>query len=657
MCGICGFVGGDYEESDVATLGAMNAAIRPRGPDDAGYYLAGHGRAADTPEIRLPDSRQPAAALAMRRLSIIDLAGGAQPMTHGRYWIVFNGEIYNFESERAHLQQLGYTFHTRSDTEVVLRCYEHYGPDCLLRLRGMFGVAIWDEQDQQLFLARDPLGIKPLFYTRIDQRLIFGSEIKSLLRHPGVARQLNHEALPDLLSFLYVPAPQTLFQGIWQLEPGQFLLWGNQELRLHRYWPGPLQPAQRPLGLDDVLEGLRESIEAHLISDVQVGAFLSGGIDSSLIVALTRQITGKSFPTFSISFPGSGMYDESPHARAVAQHVGTDHFEHPVQADSVENLPQILRFLDEPLANASVMPNFELARFARTVCKVCLSGIGGDELFGGYRRYIAHNFAAPWLLLPGWLRNRIMLPLLRKLPAGGASRWQDRVRLLDKFLTPLDLPPQQRYIAWNSHFSEKEKSELLWQPAARPSSARFLPFFEEASELPFGEQVMHVDVRSYLPGDSLFLCDRLTMGNSLEARVPFADLRMLELARAVPLQRKMQGTRTKIILREACQKLLPRGIIDRPKQGFGTPVDRWLRRELAFLPGQLLSREVLLQRQLFRPQVVEQLVTQQRAGGRDVSQHLWILLMLELWQRMYLDTDLSGKEDITFSDLGLKRNL
>ena len=641
----------------MAALGAMNGSIRARGPDDAGYYLAGLGRRAHLEGAQLPDDRRAAVGLAMRRLSIIDLSGGAQPMTHGRYWIVFNGEIYNFESERAHLQQLGYSFQTRSDTEVVLRSYEHYGPACLLRLRGMYGVAIWDEQEERLFLARDPLGIKPLFYTRVGPRLVFGSEIKSLLRHPGVARQLNHEALPDLLSFLYVPAPQTLFHGIYQLEPGQYLLWKQGEMRLERYWPEPLQRPQTTSGLDDVLEGLRESVEAHLISDVQVGAFLSGGIDSSLIVALARQITGKSFPTFSISFPGSGMYDESPHARAVAQHVGTDHYEHPVQADSVENLPQILRFLDEPLANASVMPNFELARFARTVCKVCLSGIGGDELFGGYRRYIAHNFAPPWLLLPRWLRNQVMLPLLRRLPAGGGSRWQDRVRLLDKFLTPLDLPPQERYIAWNSHFSESEKARLLWQQPASPSCRRFLLFFKEAEAVPFGEQVMHVDVRSYLPGDSLFLCDRLTMGNSLEARVPFADLRMLELAHSVPLDRKMKGTRTKVILREACEKLLPRGIIDRPKQGFGTPVDLWLRRELSFLPGQLLSREVLLERQLFRPPVVEQLVAQQRAGGRDVSQHLWILLMLELWQRMYLDQDLSGKEDVTFADLGLKREI
>jgi asparagine synthase (glutamine-hydrolysing) len=655
MCGICGFVGDEAGSSDPSTLARMNGAIRPRGPDDAGFFLKGPGRLAD------PLCHQPgpgvACALAMRRLSIIDLAGGAQPMTDGRYWIVFNGEIYNFESLRAQLQNAGYAFQTRSDTEVVLLAYRHYGADCLPKLRGMFAFAIWDSQEESLFLARDPFGIKPLFFTRQGPRLIFGSEIKSLLCHPGVRRQLNHEALPDLLSFLYVPAPHTLFAGIYQLEPGTFLRWQGGQTQIHSYWPTPelFHSQGPPLGLEGVLAGLTESIEAHLISDVPVGAFLSGGIDSSLIVALARQILGKPFPTFSISFPGSGMYDESPHARAVARHVGTEHYEHPVAAGSVENLPRILRFLDEPLANASVMPNFELAQFASKVCKVCLSGVGGDELFGGYRRYIAHHYAAPWLLLPRWFRQHLLLPLVRRLPAGGGSGWQDKIRLLDKFLGPLDLPREERYIAWNSHFSEEEKARLLLQPGLAPSCRRFLPFFEEARNLPFGEQVMHVDVRSYLPGDSLFLVDRLTMASSLEARVPFADLRMLDVARRVPLAQKMRGAKTKVILRQACEKLLPQGIIDRPKQGFGTPVDLWLRRELAFLPGQLLHRDVVHERGLFRPQVVSALVAQQKAGGRDVSQHLWILLMLELWQRMYLDHDYSQKEDVTFADLGLRR--
>ena len=635
-------------------MGRMNAALHRRGPDDSGFYLNGVGALKD-PLTATLNERALAVGLAMRRLAIIDLEGGAQPMSDGRYWIVFNGEIYNFEQERAGLQAQGYEFRTRCDTEVALLLYRRYGPDSLKRLRGMFAVAIWDSFEESLFLARDQFGIKPLFYTQQQGRLIFGSEIKSLLRHPGVPRQLNIEALPDLLSFLYVPAPQTLFHGIFQLQPGEFLLWRQGDVRLQRFWPEPLTTQAQTLTTEDVLDGLRESVQAHLIADVEVGAFLSGGIDSSLIVALAKQVAGRSFPTFSISFPGSGMYDESAHARSVAEHIGTDHYEHPVESDIVEKLPQILRFLDEPLANASVMPNYELAQFASKTCKVCLSGIGGDEFFGGYRRYLAHNYAAPWRLIPRWIRNYVMLPLLRKLPAGGASRWQDRLRLFDKFLTPLDLPREQRYIAWNSHFSEAEKSRLLLNPPSHASFEKFLPFFQEAAALEFGEQVMHVDVRSYLPGDSLFLCDRLTMGASLEARVPFVDTRMFELAQRVALNRKIQGTRTKVILREACEKLLPKSIIERPKQGFGTPVDLWLRKDLAFLPGQLLSKKVVVERQLFRPELVDQLVRQQQAGGRDVSQHLWILLMLELWQRMYIDTDLSEKEDVTFSDLGLKR--
>ncbi|GMU58160.1 MAG: asparagine synthetase B [Candidatus Xenobia bacterium] len=636
----------------------MNDSLTHRGPDDAGRFVSGIGSLEGHSEIP-PQLPEPTCCLAMRRLSIIDLSGGHQPLSteDGRFWIVFNGEIYNYRSLRNELEQLGARFRTHSDTEVALLAYRHWGRSFLDRLRGMFALAIWNQDEGSLLLARDPFGIKPLFYTIRGERLLFASEIKALLRYPGVARSLNREALPDLLSFLYVPAPATLFSDIRQLRPGEAAEWRGGKLDFWQYWSTPAPGGCQPTTPERVLEVLSDSIQAHLVSDVEVGAFLSGGIDSSLLVALVRELTGRSLKTFSIGFPESGMYDESVHARKVAEFLGTEHHEFAVEPGSAEELPQILRALDEPLANPSVIPNYELARATRKYCKVALSGIGGDELFGGYRRYFAHQFAPPWQVIPRCIRSRVLLPALRTLPAGGASVWQDRVRLLEKFLVPLDLPRERRYIAWNSHFTEEEKRRLFREGRVPgvPSYQRFLPYFEPVRDRQFGDQLMYVDLRTYLPGDSLFLADRLTMAHSLEARVPFVDLKVVDFAATIPFFQKIQGMQTKKILRAASADKLPESILARPKQGFGTPVDLWLRRDLSFLTRHLLGERSVRERGIFDPDSVQALVAQQRAGGRDSSQQVWILLMLELWHRMYIDQDLSNDAAVSFSRLGIRR--
>ena len=665
MCGICGFVGPDATAEDAVLLARMNAVLQYRGPDDDGAYLSGQG------EISLPggeaDPTQrgpgPHAALAMRRLSIIDLEAGHQPITNedGTCWIVYNGEVYNFAQLRAELEARGHRFKTRTDTEALLHAYEEYGPDCVHRFRGMFGLAIWDEGRQRLLLARDPTGIKPLYYVQVGERLVFASEIKSLLQYPGVRRELDEESLYHFLSYLYVPAPGTMFAGIRQLPPGHRLIWERGVVTVEEYWAGPeawvdAQAQGEPSRPEQAWDILRESVEAHLVSDVPLGAFLSGGIDSCAIVAMMAELMDEPPRTYSIGFRGAGLYDESPHARAMAEHVGAEHTEFHIESETVEDLPRILRHLDEPLADASVIPNYHVARLARQEVTVALTGIGGDELFGGYQRYFGDALAQRWRRIPRLLRQGVLLPILRALPSGGETRFQNTVRLAEKFLAPLDQPPEDRYLAWNSFFDQDAKQALLADGARerRSSYDVFRPLFARAAHRPFADRAMYVDLKTYLPGDPLFLSDRLTMAHSLEARVPFLDVKVMDYAARLPLESKIRGRGTKLVLREALRGRIPESLLHRPKQGFGTPIDVWLKNELQSLPNQLLSREAVEARGLFRADAVQDLVERQRAGRRDFSQHLWALLMFELWCRAYLDHDYSAREDLTFADLDVR---
>jgi asparagine synthase (glutamine-hydrolysing) len=599
----------------------------------------------------------------MRRLAIIDLAAGRQPMANEdeSCWIVFNGEIYNHRELRRELEAKGHLFRTGSDTEAVLHAYEEYGADCVRHLRGMFAFAIWDGRQERLFLARDPVGIKPLYWTEAGGRLLFGSEIKALLQDPAVPRRLNREGLHQYLTYLYVPPPYTMFEGIFRLRPGHRLVWQRGTVTVEEYWGGPAAlldgQAGRPVSSGEVWEVLREAVDAHMLSDVPLGAFLSGGLDSTAIVALMAELSAQPVRTFSIGFRASGLYDELKYARQVAQHLRTDHNEFVVDPDAVGLLPEIIRHLDEPLADGSVIPNYMVAHLARRFVTVALTGIGGDELFGGYRRYYGDQLARKWQRIPRGLRRSVLLPALRLVPASGDTAIGDTSRLAQKFLEPLDLDPEQRYIAWNAYFSEEAKRALYADEAldsgTRDPYGSMLAQMQRVRHRPFADRAMYLDLKSYLPGDPLFLSDRMTMANSLEARVPFLDLKVMEFAARIPLSQKIWGRRTKVILRQMLAGRVPETIIHRPKRGFGTPIDLWLRRDLAGLVDRILSPRVLSERGYFRPEYVAWLREQQAAGKRDFSQHLWALIVFELWHRAYLDADLSSREGLTFEDLGL----
>ncbi|MDH7569876.1 MAG: asparagine synthase (glutamine-hydrolyzing), partial [Armatimonadota bacterium] len=673
MCGICGILSkraGQPVDPDL--LQRMNQVLRHRGPDDAGSWNA-----------------TPAVALAMRRLAIIDLVTGHQPMCNedGTLHLVFNGEIYNFRQLRTQLQARGHVFATASDTETLLHAYEEYGLDCVHHFNGMFAFAVWDERRQRLLLARDPFGIKPLYYTETPDRLLWASEIKALLQDPQVVRRVDHEALHHYLSFLYVPSPRTMFQGIHKLPPGHRLIWERGVLTLEEYWSGPtayVNPDARaaaktysfpgaPVGasrsvadqangaLSRLLQTLGDAVQSQLVSDVPLGAFLSGGIDSTAVVALMADRMDQPVQTFSIGFRAAGLYDELKWARMAADAFRTDHHEFIVDPGTVELLPRIVWHLDEPLADASAIPNFLVAQMARRFVTVALTGIGGDELFGGYRRYYADALARRWTENPlaRFAGRAAVRPLLGILPAGGHAPLHDAVRLARKFFDHLDRDPEARYVAWNASFTPEMKARL-YTPGFRPphwpySHDLMRPYFARVAHLPFAERAMFVDMKTYLPEDPLMLADKMTMANSLESRVPFLDPAVVEFAAALPLHAKLHGRQTKALLRHALRGRVPAALLDRPKHGFGTPIDLWLRRELHDLAQHLLGPQVLAERGYFRPDAVRELLQSHRAGRTDVSQHLWALLILEIWHRIYIDRDYSARADLTFADLDLPR--
>ncbi len=544
----------------------------------------------------------------MRRLSIIDPDNGSQPMGRDGVWLVYNGETYNF----GELRRQDYRYETRSDTEVVLSLYLRDGDAFVHQLRGMFALALYDERRQRLLLARDPMGVKPLFYAFHEGRLHFASEIKALLE-AGLPRRLNHGGLYQQLSFLYVPPPETMFEGIYQLPAGHLLTWEKGRVEVRRYWD---QPCPTPGG--GLWEHLLETVQAHLVADTPIGVFLSGGLDSSAMALAVKEL-GYPLRTFTIGFRQAGLYDESAHARRVATYLGADHHEEVVEPESVLELPAIVQALDEPMADASVLPNYRLARLASRMVKVALSGTGGDELLGGYRRYQAQRWPRP-----AWLKS-----LVDRLPAGSATSAGNWVRLAQKLA-------HGRLLACDQGLDEDQKLALL-------RSIRFdWPPSSTLCQASTPEAAMLSDLRTYLPGDLLTLTDRMSMAHSLEVRVPFVDVRFADYAASLSIRDKVGFWQTKVAFRKALRGRLPHEILQRPKQGFGVPVDLWLRRELRTLADRLLSPEATRARGLFREREVTRLY-QSHLHGQDRSAQLWPLLMVELWHRLYLDQAPSQK--------------
>jgi asparagine synthase (glutamine-hydrolysing) len=628
MCGIVGIVrpGGQSVEEDV--LASMCDAIRHRGPDDDGFYL------------------RDSVGLAMRRLSIIDLAGGKQPIANEdeTAWIVFNGEIYNYLELRARLEKLGHRFRTDSDTEAIVHAYDEYGADCPKHLRGMFAFAIWDERKNELFLARDRVGKKPLLYSLAPAGdLVFGSEFRALLRHPQVSRDVDYRAIHHYLSFMCVPAPLTAFGAIRKLEPGHSLRFTRGgEIVIERYWEPDFNRKEKwteEEAGERAVEVLRDAVRVRLMSEVPLGAFLSGGIDSSAIVALMSEESSSPVKTFSIGFEEQD-FSELHHARRVAERVGADHHEFIVRPDAMEVLPTLVEHYGEPYADSSAIPTYYVSRETRRHVTVALNGDGGDECFAGYERYAAMQLAETYRRVPAPLREGLIRQLVELMPSSELRR--SRVRDVKRFTRAASLPSVERYLRWVSVFDSEAKDELYtgeFRERMRPHRAAdfIAPWFARANGAGIVDAALLADTMTYLPNDLLVKVDIASMANSLEARSPFLDHHVIEFAASLPADLKLRGRTTKYLLKKVLRQLVPAENLGRRKQGFGVPIGHWFRGEMkGFLQETLLS-EKHLRRGLFRPEAVRRLVADHVAGRADHSHRLWTLLMLELWFVRFID--------------------
>ncbi len=625
MCGIAGYVGSAPPE----LLPAMVRMLEHRGPDDDGTHIeAGVG-------------------LGATRLAIIDLPTGRQPMAavEGAAWIVFNGEIYNFRQLRATLEAQGRAFRTRSDTEVVLAAYEAWGDACVERLRGMFAFALWDRRQRRLLLARDRLGKKPLYYWPGPGLFLFASELKALLCHPAVGRGVDWEALRHYLAFGYTPGARSIFLELPKVPPGHTAVFSEGRLRVAPYWTlpdggvataGRIAPAEAPAL---VRHELREAVRLRLESDVPLGVFLSGGIDSSAVVASMREVTGQRIATFTIGFGRvTPSFDEAPYARMVAQRFETDHHEAILEPSVADLLPAIVEHFDEPFADSSAVPTFAVAQATARHVKVALSGIGGDETFAGYPRYLGLRVSGLYARLPRPLR---WLPsaagrFLRESDASGG--WGQRLR---RFLAGGAGPLPDRYLGWTRFFSDGEL-ERLATPALAARWRGDVAAVQRAAFAAYGHDdaldgAFRIDLATYVPDDLLTMADRMSMAHSLELRAPFCDHRLVELSLRLPPAVKLPGLALKGLLKAAFADVLPRPILGRRKQGFMIPLARWLRGELRPQLDDLLAPERVGARGLFEPKAVEALVREHLAHERNHADRLWGLMMLELWMRQYLD--------------------
>lgn len=631
MCGIAGFFALDGAPRTMpGVLDAMCTAMTHRGPDDQGTLERGP------------------VGLGMRRLSIIDVGGGHQPIANedGSVWVVFNGEIYNYPELQETLTARGHHFATRSDTEVIVHLYEDHGEDFVKHLNGMFAIALWDAKREKLILARDRMGEKPLYYTTIEHQLLWGSELKCLLAHPAVPRRLSLPALSRYLQFEYVPAPHSILEGVHKLPPAHLLVAERGETRVFPYWRLDLTPSAGAPTEAEALEELKERLDAavrrRLLSEVPLGVFLSGGIDSSTIAALAARHAPGRLKTFSIGFTDPS-FDESAHARAVARHLGSDHHEDVLSPSRlIELVPDLTKLLDEPFGDASVMPTYMLSRFAREHVTVALGGDGGDELFAGYPTYQAQKLALVYDALPGPLRA--LVGGAGRLAAGALPVSTRNLSLdfkLKKFTGALDAPALERHLRWLGSFSPAEQEGLLSVEVRAALADDDL--YREARAV-WGASAsndaiaryLHLDASTYLPDDILVKVDRASMATSLEVRAPFLDHTLVEFVAGLPSHYKLHGLTTKHLLKRAAADLLPPQILNRPKKGFGIPVARWFQGELRGMMLDVFAPARLREAGLFEVSAVQKLVKEHLDGTRDHRKPLWTLFMFELWREAYM---------------------
>ncbi len=618
MCGIAGIVGAPIESR---LLRAMARIQAHRGPDDEGFY------------------EDDAAGLAARRLKIIDLVGGHQPLANEdeSCWLVFNGEIYNFRELRTRLESKGHRFRSRTDGETILHLYEEEGDGCLRHLEGMFAFALWDRPRRRLLLARDHLGIKPLYYRLDGARLAFASELKALLLDPACPRELDLDALAQYLTFLYIPSPATAFRGIRKLPPGHCLVFENGRAGVKAYWDLAFPRARlgdRREATAEVRAALEDSVKRHLVSDVPLGVFLSSGLDSSTVVALMRHATGGPIKTFTLDFKESS-FSEAAAARVVARAFDTEHREFIVRPEVVDLLPRLVWHLDEPLGDSSLIVTALVSELARREVTVALSGIGGDELFFGYPRYVGAKLAGHYEVLPTALRRAIGR-LARWIP--DSDRSDNPPGRLRRFLEAGGLPASERYLTWVSFLSPETLADLL--PGRRGNGdprALHLAHWSRCAGGDLADSLFYLDLKTYLPDDLLMLGDKMSMAASLELRVPFCDRRLVEVVARLSPWVRAPGVRLKPLLREIVAPLLPSEVLERAKRGFMVPLAQWFRGPLHGLAEDLLSEERVRAGGILNPRAVRRLLDSHLVGPRSYYDQLFALIVFQLWQAAYLD--------------------
>jgi asparagine synthase (glutamine-hydrolysing) len=644
MCGISGIANcGDRE-----TLARMTQVQAHRGPDDSGLW-----------DRRFPDGSY--IGLGSRRLAILDLSAvGHMPMCNedGTVWITYNGEIYNFGELRRELEDKGHRFASHTDTEVIVHLYEEEGPECVRRLNGMFAFAICDLRSGSptLFMARDHFGIKPFYYFHQGKRFGFASEIKGLLQLPGLEAELDAESLHQYLTFLWVPDPRTMFRRIMKLPAGHYAILRNGDLRIQQYWDLTFPAANHSYTrseaelAEEVRERFRKSVQAQMVSDVPIGAFLSAGLDSSSIVAMMRQATQRPVKTYTITFPskyrvGENTLDNPEVATRLARHFGCENQRIVVEPNVTDLLPKLVWHMDEPTADPAIITSYLVCREARKEATVLLSGVGGDELFAGYRKYLAHHWSQAYAGVPSFLR-RPAERALGALPSLRGTSLKGCVRLAKKMARSASLDPVDRFIANGTYLDGRQKASLYtgdfaaeaftFDPAGEHAAA-----FERVQHADFLNQMLYVDTKIFMTSLNLTYNDKMSMASSVEVRVPFLDRELAEfVAWNVPphlkLNRFLRPT-TKYILRRAMRDILPAEVLRQPKAGFAAPVDYWLAHDLETMVGDLISPAQLRKRGMFRPEAVQRFVQEHRTGRQDWSMQLWQFLTLELWMQGFLD--------------------
>lgn len=629
MCGIAGLIGRAEEAIEGSQVHRMCQTIVHRGPDDEGIYTNGP------------------VGLGMRRLSIIDLSGGHQPIHNEdkTVWLVFNGEIYNFPELRRELEARGHHFYTNTDTEMIVHLYEEIGADCVKKLRGMFAIALYDERKRSLLLARDRLGKKPLHYALHQGRLFFGSEIKTILAVAPELADVDHEGLLQYFYFGYIPDPYTAFAQIRKLPPGHVMEYANGKMEIRQYWDVPKYGTHPTMSEEECLQELErrleEAVRIRLISDVPLGALLSGGVDSSIVVALMSRVSSSPVKTFSIGFRAE-QFNEAEYARLVARHFATEHHELTLDPNLEETLLYLSGMLEEPFGDSSMLPTYYVSRMAREHVTVALSGDGGDELFAGYDRYLVAMERRKFDHVPRWLGQLYREQLHERIPAGVYGK---------NLAWNASLSPRDRYIDGVSYFPVLHREKSLFSREFI-ESAKSLPdplkqwqeYYDEAPASDTLSRLMYLDVKTYLTGDILTKVDRMSMATSLEVRVPMLDHEFVEWVASLPVDWKFRTGTRKYILKKLAERLgIPSQLLHRRKQGFQLPLVDWMRSEMKDQFLRVLLEPRTLQRGYFKPEAVRALVDEHARGRRNRSGMLWRMLVLELWHRNFMESETRKK--------------